>query len=120
MADIFVAKDPPVKKTSRHKKSKEEMDFLLPGETEIKPGHMLSAFVLHPKHADFFDRDPEEKVILILRRHPITNLKWIVFGTILLMVPFVASYVTNFSFLPFRFYLIGLLGWYMLCFKLVF
>jgi hypothetical protein len=120
MADIFVSKDTSTKKDQPVKKSTQEMDFLLPGETKIKPGRMLSSFVFHPKHADFFDRDPEEKVILILRKHPVTNLKWIVMGVILLIAPFVVSYVTNFSFLPFRFYLVSLLGWYMLSFAYVF
>ena len=41
-----------------------------------KRQHLLDAFGLYPK-VDFFLKENDEKVILILRQHPITQLPWV-------------------------------------------
>ena len=46
------------------------------------PGHThnpLTSFCYFPDHVKFVNQDPEERVILLLRKHPITNIRWIFF-----------------------------------------
>src|SRR3989344_8543948 len=44
------------------------------------PGHThnpLTSFSYFPDKVKFVNQDPEERVILLLRKHPITNIRWI-------------------------------------------
>ena len=43
----------------------------------VKKEGPLASFNYLPEHINFENKDPEEKIILFLRRHPITNLPWI-------------------------------------------
>lgn len=49
---------------------------------------MLPTYVEHPRNVKFEGQDPDEKIILLLRAHPITNLPWIFFVLILFFTPF--------------------------------
>jgi len=57
--------------------------------------HPLSSFRYFPDKAEFVNKDPEEKVILLLRRHPVTNYQWIVIASLMLVAP---SFLTVFPF----------------------
>ena len=52
---------------------------------------MFPAFVLNPINVYFIGQDPNEKILLLLRAHPITNLKWIIPAVLLFFVPFFIS-----------------------------
>lgn len=49
---------------------------------------MFSAYIEHPDNYRFEGQDPEEKILLLLRAHPITNLNWIIGAILLFIVPF--------------------------------
>ncbi len=49
---------------------------------------MFSAYIEHPTNYRFEGQDPDEKILLLLRAHPITNLSWIIPATILFFTPF--------------------------------
>lgn len=49
---------------------------------------MFPAYVEHPSHYRFEGQDLDEKILLLLRAHPITNLKWIVPALLLFFAPF--------------------------------
>ena len=51
---------------------------------------MFSSYNEHPKHYRFEGQDPEEKILLLLRAHPITNLSWIVPAILVFLLPFTA------------------------------
>ncbi len=80
----------------------------------------LAAFMYYPRKADFLNKDPEEEVILILRRHPITNLGWIIFGIAMLFAPAILKYFPILDFLPESFAFIAVVGWYMLTVAFIF
>ena len=84
-------------------------------KSEIQ-GHdhrLFSSFCLYPDDVDFETRESKEKIILLLRQHPIVNLRWI-FGTILLLTgPTIINFFGIFSFLPTGFPLIISLAWYL-------
>ncbi|MEJ2347995.1 MAG: PH domain-containing protein [Patescibacteria group bacterium] len=115
MPDIFVSENAKKKeavsktKTKKVKKQKGPRYSL----DEKARGH-LSAFSYLPKKVNFETRDSEEKVILLLRKHPITNLSWIFIGALMAFVPLILNGLSILSFLPDGFQLIAVLGWYLI------
>jgi len=104
MPDVFVnqtpADEPP--KTEAQKK--------------IIPGHshsLLSAFSLYPDDVGFETKDGKEQIILLLRQHPIVNVKWIVITILLTAGPAVLNMSGVFSSLPTGFPLVISLAWYL-------
>ncbi len=49
---------------------------------------MFPSYVENPSGYRFEGQDPEEKILLLLRAHPITNLNWIVAAILLFLAPF--------------------------------
>lgn len=74
----------------------------------------LSAFIVEPKAFHFDTQDKEEKVLLILRRHIFTNIRWISIGFLMLFFPLILSFVPIFNDLPLRYQTLITLGWYLL------
>jgi len=59
---------------------------------------ILSAIIENPKeYIHFADREPGEVVIFLLRKHPITNLPWIITTFVLLVLPTILNYVLKVS-----------------------
>ena len=64
--------------------------------------HLLySSHIKDPKGIKFEGEDKGEKVISVLRRHFITNLRWIFFSVLLFMLPFILSAVLEFDGISF-------------------
>lgn len=73
----------------------------------------LTSYSFYPDYVHFVNRDPEEKVILLLRKHPITNLRWILTSFVMVIgFPF-AVVITPIEFLPGTFQFILGLMWYL-------
>lgn len=49
---------------------------------------MFAAYIVRPNNCSFEGQDPEEKILLLLRAHPITNIPWIILVFALLLFPF--------------------------------
>ena len=49
---------------------------------------MFSAYIENPTGCRFEGQDTDEKILLLLRAHPITNLRWIIPAVLLFLVPF--------------------------------
>jgi len=60
------------------------------------PVHLFSAFKKDPDGVDFKDKEGEEKIILFIRRSFITNIRWIFFGSLLVIVPLFLPFVLHF------------------------
>jgi membrane protein YdbS with pleckstrin-like domain len=124
MPDVFLAKDkkkkkrrgqgPEIKKTGNQFVRK-----VLKGRVG-KDQHPLSAFRLYPYKTEFFQKDPEEQVILLLRRHPITNISWILIALIMLFIPSFVTVMPDFELLPSGFQLILVIVWYLITAAFVF
>ncbi len=124
MADIYVSK-PFVKKEDEKEATKEAVIENKKRYTPFKlrkslPFSPLSPFGFLPKNVDFETRDGEEKVVLLLRRHPITNLRWIAVAILMSFAPLVLGYFPIIDFLPPNFRFVSLVGWYMIVFAYVF
>lgn len=51
---------------------------------------MFSSYIANPQNCHFEGQDPNEKILLLLRAHPVTNLPWIFFALIFFFFPFLA------------------------------
>ncbi len=49
---------------------------------------MFSSYLENPVHFRFEGQDPNEKILLLLRAHPIVNLSWIIPAVLLFFAPF--------------------------------
>lgn len=49
---------------------------------------MFSSYIEHPVNCSFEGQDADEKILLLLRAHPITNLSWIITAILLFIAPF--------------------------------
>ncbi|MDD5415433.1 MAG: PH domain-containing protein [Candidatus Daviesbacteria bacterium] len=49
---------------------------------------MFSAYIERPSNCRFEGQDPNEKILLLLRAHPITNLSWIALSIFIFFIPF--------------------------------
>ena len=76
-------------------------------------GAPLASFCYYPKNVNFINKDPEEEIILLVRRHPITNLGWLVTALFLIVVPAFLTVFPFFSLLPTGFQIISVIVWYL-------
>lgn len=115
MPDIFVAKNKKEKEKKRPHTStdnvpKKMFRHNIPGHTH----NPLSAFCYLPDKIDFETKDKEEIVILLLRKHFITNVGWILILLLMILAPLVLRFFPIISFLPPNYQLVAILGWYLL------
>lgn len=108
-----------LKKGSKRKDAKKEkLANSFKGSKKHKtPGHSHSPLVsysYYPDNVKFVNEDPEEKIILLLRKHPITNIKWILIAFLMIIAPSFLPIFNFFSLLPFEFQLIFVLIWYLI------
>jgi len=76
----------------------------------------LAAFVSRPKKIGFETQFDGEEVILLLRRHWITNLPWIAGCLLMVFAPILLTGFPLIEFLPSRFQFVIILMWYLLTF----
>ena len=88
MPDIFVAKTPEKYKRINYKD--------LPSEKH----NPLSSIVFTPENLRFESMDREEKVILFLRKHFITNIPWIIMATFMFLIPAFVQNLSLFDSIP--------------------
>lgn len=73
----------------------------------------LAAFVVKPKKVRFETQDPEEHVLLLLRKHVVTNLDWILLVMLFLVMPILIVGWVDLSWLPTNYGLVAVVGWYL-------
>ncbi|HEX6977124.1 MAG TPA: hypothetical protein VF185_02065 [Patescibacteria group bacterium] len=129
MPDVFISKKPK-KKSSAPTVAEPKVSLKTNGPESIVPpdpshpdhledlkGHThnpFAAFSFYPHGVSFSEQEPDEKVILLVRRHPITNIPWILLVIVMAFAPLVLSSFPLLDFLPFRFQEVAILGWYLL------
>jgi hypothetical protein len=79
------------------------------------PAHNpFAAFVPQPDNIQFETQHAQEKVLLVLRQHPVVNLGWILITVLLLVAPILlVPMLPFFSFLPSKFTFFAMIAWYM-------
>jgi len=117
MPDIFISQDKkkPEKKVKKSTPVEKEVREIL-GKTLIKKDKksMIASYLRNPRGVDFEIKEKEEKIELLLRMHPITNIKWILVSIIMVFVPIVLKTFPILDFLPGNYRFIAILGWYLI------
>lgn len=49
---------------------------------------MFSSYIENPTNCNFEGQDADEKILLLLRAHPVTNLQWIIPAILIFFAPF--------------------------------
>lgn len=75
---------------------------------------LFDAFAPKPKNTSFDSQLDNEFVVLLLRKHPITQIKYVLITIGLLLMPILFSYVKLFAFLPARYQAAALMLWLLL------
>lgn len=130
MTDIFVFPQSKKEKTGKfshnfHKPLKKSnlkrnvkiSPYLKRPEGHNFPGHThnpLFSYSYLPDRVSFVNEDPEEKVILLLRRHPVTNLGWITTSFFMIIAPAFVTVLTPVVLLPSGFQFVLTLVWYLI------
>ncbi|OGE18684.1 hypothetical protein A3J19_02725 [Candidatus Daviesbacteria bacterium RIFCSPLOWO2_02_FULL_41_8] len=86
---------------------------------------MFSSYTKFPTNCRFEGQDADEKILLLLRAHPITNLSWIIAAVLLFLGPFFVPIFAgllnfNFSIIPQTFAIVFLIINYLLVLIIVF
>jgi hypothetical protein len=76
--------------------------------------NLFNAFAPKPVNTSFDNQQEQETVLLLLRQHPVTQIKWVLVAILLILVPFLFSYVGFLNFLPARFHIVAAIGWYLM------
>jgi hypothetical protein len=143
MPDIFISEDNLIEKgsTDWDKKNpekkqpvgidrgKQEKELEKEQEKQIvinSPIGPFSAFKVRPRGIHFNEQDEDEYVLLILRKHIVTNIPWIIFSAFLLIAPFVffsffnlSDFFINVS-IPAKAYSIFIYAYYLVVFCYMF
>jgi len=119
MPDVFVAKTSSTNETSR-KSHMSKKDIQKKHQHKHHHTSPLAAFNLYPDKIKFIGTDKEEEVILLLRRHPFTNLGWIIIAIALASAPIFLSFFPVLQILPVRFQIISILIWYLIVTAFIF
>ena len=85
-----------------------------------KDKHPFSAFRFYPDNTNFVNKDPNEKIILLLRRHPITNVGWVLLAGFMILFPAIFTVLPTYEGLPGGFQIITVLGWYLMAIAYIF
>lgn len=102
----------PASKPSRARKNVDEYSETMSHE---KPSNnIFRSFVPKPENVFFDSQHKDEKVLLLLRRHPITQLPWILISIVLILLPNIFNSIGLLDFLPANFQFAARLGWYLL------
>lgn len=85
---------------------------------------LLASFYDHSPAVRFYDQHKDEKVILLLRRHWVTNGLWVLVSLLLLFLPFFGVSIFNLiNFieinLPLNFILVSFVFWYLATFGFI-
>lgn len=106
--------NPIAPKELRKQKLDEAIAEAANGRKPDSTSNPLAAFCYYPKHVGFINKDPKEEVILMLRKHPLTNVRWILISLVIILIPITFPLFSFYVSLPSSYQLIVLLLWYLM------
>lgn len=79
----------------------------------------LASFCPKPANVSFEVQHEDEPILLLLRQHPIVNIRWMIIATLMLLAPLSLNFFPLLDWLPERFQFVALIGWYSLTFGFI-
>lgn len=101
----------PANMQKRHPQPDEYSEVL---KNEQPATSSLQAFAAKPHKMHFDSQSAEEHILLLLRRHPITQIPWIVVAVLFSILPITFSSFPILNSLPGNYLFAATIGWYML------
>lgn len=83
-------------------------------KTPRRTHNPLTSYSFNPENVKFDIQEDQEKVILLLRQHPIVNIPWIIIAALLFFAPALFTWFPIISFMPSRFQSVAILFWYLI------
>lgn len=122
MADLYVSEEaskpnPEKKKEKKPKPKAEKKAEKIDLEETSNP---VASFATRPLGVRFETQAEEEEIVLLLRKHWLTNVPWLIIGVLLIIAPLLLRWFPLLSFLPTRYQLVALLLWYLLMTVIIF
>lgn len=74
----------------------------------------IRAFLPKPLHMRFSTQGSSENIVLLLRQHPVTQIKWVFMAIGAAVAPILFSGVDILNFLPSNYQFAAYLGWYLM------
>jgi len=74
----------------------------------------LAAFSILPQRISFETQEMKEEIVLLLRKHWVTNVPWLAIVLLMILAPLGLRVFPLLSFLPLRFQFMTIVMWYML------
>lgn len=105
MSDVYVSSQP---------KTEDKSQVGLEDLGLVETRRSVTSFASLPIGVHFETQEPQEKIILLLRMHWITNVSWIATAVVMIFAPIILRYFPLFDFLPLRYQFMGLIIWYLL------
>jgi membrane protein YdbS with pleckstrin-like domain len=116
MPDIFINQDEKPEQTPKPKTEKLQIPKSRVKRERLE-GHThnpMASFVLFPERVGFETKEREEKVVLLLRKHPATNIRWLLTAFLMVIAPALLAFFPILDFLPASYQTIVVLGWYLI------
>jgi hypothetical protein len=76
----------------------------------------FSSFLVNPHVFDFPEREEDETIILAVRPHWFTNIKWILITLVMIFIPTIFNFLDVLKSLPFKYQFVSTLFWYLITF----
>jgi len=73
----------------------------------------VTSYCFYPDKVGYVNLDSQEKTILLLRKHPITNLPWILTAFVMAFVPFFFTLIPFYEVFPEGYKVITTASWYL-------
>lgn len=73
----------------------------------------FSSFSAKPENLRFATQDIQEKVLLLLRKHPVTQIPWIIIAVVGVLIPVFIDPGHLLSFLPVSYQIAATIAWYV-------
>ena len=122
MPDLYVSEDKkkPEKKPKEEAKKIEEKEAKKLAIDLEETSSPVASFATKPAGIRFETQEDEEEIMLLLRKHWITNVSWLFLGILLILAPLILRWFPLLEFLPTRFQLIAIIIWYLLTVFIIF
>ena len=106
--------EPPAKPT---KPQPSEYSQVMRSTTPTK--NRWASLMIRPAHAALDILESDEKILMIIRSHPVTQIGWILIALLLMLVPLLVPFLSITRFLPVRFEVATIVLWYLLSVSVV-
>lgn len=120
MPDIYVA--PKEEKKRKKKAAKPAIaGKVVKSVKDVKGrvGELFTAYLARPTDVRFETQEKDEKIVLLLRHHQVTNLPWFFLAILMLFAPLLTLLFPFLNFLPARYQMMAYFLWYLFIFAYV-